>query len=105
MRHYINYEEFYDKLVNHLPVDETWKLKCEDNDDPDDDNCIYTLVFAKHQYEAENGFMYDFIVYSYPFTLDAGLIQEDIDYGWRNGIIEVWNDIIEMCNLKPFIEE
>lgn len=105
MRHYINYDEFYDKLVNHLPVDETWRLKCEDNDNPDDDDYIYTLVFAKHQYEAENGIMYDFIVYSYPKTLDAGLIQEDIDYGWRNGIIQVWDDITEMCNLKPFIEQ
>ena len=105
MRHYINYEEFYDKLVNHLPVDETWRLKCEDNDDPDDDNCIYTLVFTKHKYEAENGFMYDFIVYSYPKTLDAGLIQEDTDTGWENPILDVLYDIIEMCNLKPFIEQ
>lgn len=105
MRHYITYQEFYDKLVNHLPVDETWRLKCEDNDDPDDDNCIYTLVFTKHEYEAENGQMYPFIVYSYPKTLDAGLIQEDTDTGWRNPIIDVWYDIIEMCNLKPFIEQ
>ena len=105
MRHYINYEEFYDKLVNHLPVDETWRLKCENNDDPEDDDCIYTLVFAKHQYEAENGFMYPFIVYSYPKTLDAGLIQEDIDDGWYENISNVWFDITEICNLKPFIEE
>ena len=103
MRHYINYDEFYDKLVNHLPVDETWRLKCKDNDYPD--NNIYTLVFAKHKYEAENGFMYDYIVYSYPKTLDAGLIQEDTDTGWRIPILDVWYDIIEMCNLKPFIEK
>lgn len=103
MRHYINYGEFYDKLVNHLPVDEIWRLKCEDADYPDDD-CV-TLVFAKHKYEAENGFMYDFIVYSYPKTLDAGLIQEDIDNGWYENINDVWNDITETCNLKPFIEE
>lgn len=105
MRHYINHDEFYDKLVNHLPADETWRLKCEDNDNPKDDDMNYTIVFAKHQYEAENGFMYDFIVYSYSFTLDAGLIQEDIENGWHENMIDVWNDITETCNLKPFIEE
>ena len=103
-RHYLSYEEFYNKLAYHLPVGETWRLKCEDADDPDD-NCNYTLVFAKHKYEAENGFMYDFIVYSYPKTLDAGLIQEDIDEGWDANISSVWNDITEVCNLKPFIYE
>lgn len=105
MRHYINYDEFYDKLVNHLPVDETWRLKCEDKYFPEDENIGYTIVFAKHQYEAENGSMYDFIVYSYLMTLDAGFIQEDIDNGWDENISDVWNDITEICNLKPFIEE
>lgn len=100
-RHYLNYKEFYNKLVDHLPVGETWRLKCENADDPGDD-CIHTLVFAKHKYEAENGFMYDFIVYSYPKTLDAGLIQEYIDVGWDEDINSVWNDITEVCNLKPF---
>lgn len=104
MRHYIDYDEFYDKLVNHLPEDETWRLKCEDNENPDDDEMIYTLAFAKHKYEAEDGAMYDFIVYSYPRTLDAGLIQEDIDEGWDPGICDVWADITESCNLKPFVE-
>lgn len=102
-RHYISFEEFYDKLVDHLPVEETWRLKCEDNDHPEDDNCLYTLVFAKHKYEAENGFMYDFIVYSYPKTLDAVLIQENIDNGWEENIGNVWFDITEVCKLKPFI--
>lgn len=103
VRKYIGYEYFYKKLVS-LPIGETWRLKCEDADNPDD-NCNYTLVFAKHKYEAENGFMYDFIVYSYPKTLDAGLIQEDIDEGWDANISSVWNDITEVCNLKPFIYE
>ncbi len=88
-KHYLSYDEFYNKLVDHLPVGETWRLKCEDNDNPEDDNCIYTLVFAKHKYEAENGFMYDFVVYSYPKTLDAGLIQEDIEDGWDGSIYRV----------------
>lgn len=101
-RHYISFEEFYNKLVDRLPVGKTWRLKCEDADDPDD-NCVYTLVFAKHKYEAENGFMYDFIVYSYPKTLNAGLIQEDIDNGWEENISDVWFDITEVCNLKPFV--
>lgn len=105
MRHYIKYEEFYDKLVNHLPVGESWRLKCEDGDNPKDDEMNYTIVFAKHQYEAENGAMYDFIVYSYPKTLDAGIIQEYIDDGWNITISNVWFDITETCNLKPFIEQ
>ena len=104
VREYISYGYFYKKLVN-LSVGETWRLKCEDNDCPEDDNCLYTLVFAKHKYEAENGFMYDFIVYSYPKTLDAGLIQEDIDEGWDENISRVWFDITTTCNLKPFIYE
>lgn len=103
VRHYLSYEEFYNKLVHRLPVGETWRLKCENNDHPEDDYCLLTLVFAKHKYEAENGIMYDFIVYSYPKTLDAGLIQEDVDNGWEENISNVWFDITEICNLKPFI--
>ena len=99
MRKYIDYKEFYDKLVNHLPENETWRLDCESDDD-----CIYRLVFTKHLYEAENGAMYPFIVYSYPKTLDAGLIQEDIDNGWDEAIENVWINITEICNLEPFIE-
>lgn len=101
-KQYLSYEEFYDKLVEHLPVGESWKLECEDGEHPDDEGYNYVLTFAKHQYEAENGCMYDFIVYSYPKTLDAGLIQEDIDDGW-SAISEVWFDITETCNLKPFV--
>lgn len=51
----------------------------------------------------ENGLRYDFIVYSYPKTLDAGLIQEDIEDGWDGNIYRVWFDITTTCNLRPFI--
>ena len=40
---------------------------------------------------------------TYPKTLDAGMIQEDSDNGWEESINEVWFDITETCNLKPFI--
>lgn len=102
VREYINYEYFYKKLVN-LPVGETWRLECEDGSSSEDDSCIYTLAFAKHKYEAEDGLMYDFIVYSYPKTLDAGLIQEDSEAGWAFSTCRVWCDITKTCNLKPFI--
>lgn len=101
MRHYLDYDEFYDKLVNHLPEGETWRLYCEDVDD----RYVFSLVFAKHVFEAEDGNMYEFIVYSYPRTLDAGLINEDVNDGWEPGICDTWFDITETCNLKPFIEE
>lgn len=101
-KHYLSYEEFYDKLVEHLPVGESWRLKCEDGDDPYGENCNYTLIFAKYQYEAGDGGVYDFIVYSYPMTLNAGFIQEDVDDGWDAAISNVWFDITETCNLKPF---
>lgn len=102
-KQYLSYEEFYDKLVGHLPVGESWKLECEDGEYPDDEDYNYVLTFTKHQYEAENGCMYDFIVYSCPKTLDAGLIQENTDGGWGAAISEVWFDITETCNLKPFV--
>ncbi len=104
VREYIGYEYFYKKLVN-LPVGETWRFECEGCDNPDDplDTYVCTLVFAKHQYEAENGSMYDFIVYSYPMTLDARLIQEDSEAGWALPVCEVWCDITKTCNLKPFV--
>ena len=103
-KRYLSYEEFYDKLVDHLPVGESWRLKCESCDNPDDplDTYVYTLVFTKHQYEAEDGCVYPFIVYSYPETLDAGFIQED-EYGWHSSVKEAWCVIVESCGLKPFI--
>ena len=104
-RHYISYKEFYNKLVDQLPVGETWRLKCDEScDNLDDplDTFVYTLVFAKHRYEAEDGCMYPFIVYSYPETLDAGLIQQD-EYGWQNSVKEAWHVIVESCRLRPFI--
>lgn len=104
-KHYLSYKEFYNKLVDQLPVGETWRLKCEGCDNLDDplDTYVCTLVFAKHQYEAENGSMYDFIVYSYPMTLDAGFIQEGVDDGWDTDINNVWHDITQICRLRPFI--
>lgn len=100
MRRYINYDKFYDKLVNHLPIDETWRLDCEDKNGE-----IYHLVFTKHLYEAEDGNMYQFIVYAYPKTLDARLLQEDEDSGWDECIFNAWYDMTWSCSLKPFIEE
>ena len=100
MRHYIDYNEFYDKLVNQLHEGESLRISCES-----EYNNIYTFVFAKHLYEAENGTMYPFIVYSYPNTLDAGFIQEDIDNGWDENISDVWSDIVNICELKPFVEQ
>lgn len=100
MRHYIDYDEFYDKLVNQLHDGESLRISCES-----EYNHIYTLVFAKHLYEAENGAMYPFIVYSYPKTLDAGLIQEDVDNGWDENISDVWSDMVIVCELKPFVEQ
>lgn len=103
-KEYIDFDEFYDVLVNRLQVGENWRLECEDNNNSGDEN-NYTLVFAKHQYEAEDGRMYDFIVYSYPKTLDAGFIQEDINDGWDTAISSVWFDITTTCDLRPFICE
>ena len=99
MKHYLTYDEFYNKIVN-LPNDETiWRLNVES-----DDNDDYTLSFSKHLYEAEDGNMYPFVVYSYPKTIDAGIIQEHLDEGWNPDILAVWTDITEQLGLKPYEE-
>ena len=93
----IKFEKFKEKIIN-LPEDESiWKMKCKN-----DMGIIYTLSFSKHTFEAENGGHYPFVVYSYPMTLDAGFIQQDIDNGWDENIKAVWDDITETCELIPF---
>lgn len=92
MEKYLTFGEFRDIIVE-LPIDTTWHMKCECHDE------TRTIAFAKHYYEAENGGFYDYVVYSYPMTLDAGLIQEAED-GWDGNILEVWNDILN-CEYKP----
>ena len=100
MRHFISSEEFKEKIIK-LPDDESiWRLKCVD-----DEGNVYTLTFSKHRFEAEDGNTYPFVVYSYPMTLDAGIINERIDEGWDSDIEEVWDDIVSSCGLLPFVEK
>lgn len=101
MKRYLTYDEFYNRLVKLPDNENVWRLKCESKQDDGD----YVLTFSKHRYEAEDGQTYPFIVYSYPRTLDAGLIQQDIDYGWETGINDVWNDITETNELKPYEDD
>ena len=100
MKYYLSLEEFRDKIIN-LPDDESlWRMKCEN-----EEGRIYTLTFSKHRFEAEDGNTYPFVVYSFPMTLDAGIINERIDEGWDEDIEEVWNDIVSSCGFKPFVSK
>lgn len=100
MRYFISSEEFKEKIIN-LPDDESiWRLKCED-----DEGNVCTMTFSKHRFEAEDGSTYPFVVYSFPMTLDAGIINERIDEGWDSDIEEAWDDIVSSCGLLPFVEK
>lgn len=99
MRRYIDYEYFYSTLAD-LIKEDRWRLECENLYGE-----IYTLVFEKYMYEAQDGNVYPCIIYSYPLTLDAGIINYDAEDGWDLNITSVWNDITRGCDLRPFIEE
>lgn len=100
MKHYLTIDDFRKKIVS-LPDDGSiWRLKCENQDGED-----YTLTFSKHRFEAEDGNTYPFVVYSFPMTLDAGIINERIDGGWEEDIQEVWGDIVSSCGLMPYYDD
>lgn len=91
----MKYEEFREKIIS-LPDDESiWRMKCKSQDGVD-----YTLSFSKHRFEAEDGETYPFVVYSYPMTLEAGIINERVDDGWDEDIDLTWQDIMN-CGLTP----
>ena len=91
----MTFEEFRQKIIS-LPDDETiWRMKCKNEDGVD-----YTLSFAKHRFEAEDGQTYPFVVYSYPMTLDASIINERVDDGWDEDIRGAWEDMLN-CGLTP----
>ena len=94
----LNLEEFTMKILN-LGDEETWEMKCKDVYED-----VYTVWFSKRMYKSFGGSSYFYVVYSYPFTMDAGFIQEDSEYGWERNIEEVWNDITDCVELTPFEE-
>lgn len=99
MRHFLSFDEFKGRIVNLPDDDSVWRLKCVNSE-----GTVYTLTFSKHRFEAEDGNTYPFVVYSFPMTLDAGIINERIDEGWDIDTEEVWNDIVSSCDLAPFVE-
>ena len=92
----ITLEEFTEKIIN-LKDEETWEMKCKD-----DEGRVLIIWFGKRMYKSFVSGSFYYVVYSYPFTLDAGFIQEDGETGWENNIEEVWNDITDSCGLIPF---
>ena len=97
-RHYLTLDEFRNKIIN-LPDDESiWRMKCDDADGEE-----RTLAFSKHRFEAEDGTTYPFVIYSFPMTLEAGIINERVDNGWDEDIQLTWDDILS-CGLMPFEE-
>ena len=95
MKKYISEQVFARTLVT-LGTNKVWRMKCEcDGEDR-------TVIFKKHLYEVEDGSKYPCILYNLPMTLDVGVIQEDLDDGWKNNIHEVWLDITEQCGFKPY---
>lgn len=89
MKHYITFEEF-SKMIQGL-YGET-ALKCETAD-----GTVEHIRFRSVY------FFYRVILYTYPFTNDVGLIQEDEEEGWEKPVREVWYDITEQCGWRPFV--
>jgi len=87
MKHFITEQEFKSILM-HLREGEV-SIMCET--DAEDEEIRFRAV----------KFFYKVILYSYPFTNDIGLIQED-EEGWDAPLHEVWYDITEQCGFKPF---
>ena len=98
MKHYISFDIFRNKIVS-LPADDSiWRMKCYDADGE-----VRTITFSKHLFEAEDGNTYPFVVYSFPMTLNAGIINDREDVRWDEDCKEVWDDILS-CDLTPFDE-
>ena len=94
----ISLEEFTERIIN-LKDEESFEMNCKDSD-----GRVMKIWFEKRMYKAFGTGAYFYIVYSYPFTRDAGFIQEDSETGWEENIEEVWNDITGCCGLIPFEE-
>lgn len=45
------------------------------------------------------------ILYTYPYTDNIGIIQEDNEEEWSLPIHEVWMDITDQCGWRPFITD
>ena len=89
MKHYLTEEEFSQKLLNlygEISID------C----DTDDATVEHVRFRAVH-------FFNRVILYTYPFTNDIGLIQEDEEDGWTLPLHEVWMDITDQCGWRPFV--
>lgn len=90
MKHYLTEQEFTQKLQN-IPYGEI-NFDCET-----DDGSIEHIRFRVDY------FFFRIILYSYPFTNDIGLIQEDEEDGWSQPLHEVWMDITDQCGWRPFV--
>ena len=92
----ITLEKFTEKIIN-LKDEESFVMKCKDSG-----GGVQNIWFEKRMYKAFGNGSFFYVVYSYPFTPDAGFIQEDSETGWEDNIREVWNDITDSCGLIPF---
>ena len=89
MKHYLTEQEFKDRLLR--------------LNDGEIDICCESDNGTEHIRFRATTFFYKVILYSYPFTNDIGLIQEN-EEGWDEPLHEVWYDITEQCGYKPFYE-
>ena len=92
MKHYLSYEEFEEFVLREREgAARHFILDCEDVE-----GFRRTIVFR------DDWFQCRIILYTYPQTLDVGIIQEDIDNGWDEAIRDVWYDITQTCGWKPY---
>lgn len=93
MKHYLNYEEFEEFIMQERPANTEFALHCED-----------VAGYPCQIDFKELRFHGSIILYTSDFFEGVGIIQDDAR-GWVGNISNLWGDITEMLELKPYFEK